>query len=123
MKKLTFTLLLLCGLCMAINAQSNQSVDAKELQKAVVTQQNNDLLICQNVVGEKTPEVAKNDIKTVDLKDQKSNGLNDISDLNKKRRGKGTPVWKYIAVGAIVVVVVVLYVVAPNGWNSRTGVQ
>jgi hypothetical protein len=80
----------------------------------------NDSPIVLNGVEQESP-TGFSDNK-VDAKQSKDSSVNSAMEMQKKKKKKKLKTWQYIVGGAVIVLIAVVSIIAPNGYNSRTGI-
>ncbi len=106
MKTKLITLAMVLGFAIFTNAQSNQNSIPEQKVGQVTFQVNNS-------TGEDKSFTGQN--KTT----QNSSSATESSQKKKKKKLK---TWQYIVGGVLIAVILVFTVIAPNGYNSRTGI-
>ena len=112
MKTKLLALIMILGFCVASKAQLNQ----KKLPEQKSTE-----MIAQNT----NPSGSQTEITNTVVNETKTptspNPIQSLFSEQKKKKGK-IKTWQYIVGGIVVVAIVVFAIVAPNGYNSRTGI-
>jgi cytoskeletal protein RodZ len=116
MKAKLLTLVMVVIFSTASKAQSNQNVLPVQ-QSTEITAQNTNSSGNQSGISNTIANETKSPVS-------QSNPIqNQTSDQKKNKNGKGKiKTWQYIVGGVIVVAIVVFAIIAPNGYNSRSGI-
>jgi len=119
MKAKIFILLITIGMSYAMQAQTSH--------EAITEQQNSEMTVQQTAAN--TSENLS--INYNSIANESESSLFDMStniptipdEKNEKNQKKGDmKTWHYVAIGVVAVAIIVFAIVAPEGYNSRTGI-
>ena len=104
MKTKLMTLVMVFGLAIFTNAQSNQNS------------------IPEQKVGQVTVQVNNSAGEVKSFNGQNKTTQTSASESTKKKKKKKLKTWQYIVGGVLIAVILVFTVIAPDGYNSRSGI-
>lgn len=106
MKTKLMTLVMVFGLAIFTNAQSNQNSIPEQKVGQVTVQVNN----------------SAGEVKSFNGQNKTTQTSASAKESTQKKKKKKLKTWQYIVGGVLIAVILVFTVIAPDGYNSRSGI-